>query len=127
MRFLLDTHLLLWAAGRSDRLPAEARRLIATGEPVFSAASLWEVSIKRGLGRPDFRVDPAALLRGLLDAGFAELPVRAAHAAAVLDLPPVHRDPFDRVLVAQATVEGMELVTADAVLALYGAPVRLVT
>jgi PIN domain nuclease of toxin-antitoxin system len=126
VRLLLDTHILLWTAGRSDRLPPEARALISASDPVFSAASLWEIAIKRGLGRADFRVDPARLHAGLLANGFEELPVRGAHASAVADLPPVHRDPFDRILVAQALVEDIGLLTSDPAVAGYPGRIRLV-
>jgi len=93
---------------------------------LFSVASVWEIAIKFALGRPDFRVDPRALRRGLLDNGYAELPVTADHALATLALPPIHKDPFDQLLVAQATVEGVVLLTADPTVAGYPGPVRLV-
>ena len=92
----------------------------------FSAASLWEVAIKAGMGRADFAVDAGVLRRGLVDNGYEELAVTGAHAAAVAALPPLHRDPFDRMLVAQALVEGVGLVTADAGLAGYPGAVRVV-
>ena len=122
MKLLLDTHLLLWAAAQPERLPPAARKLIddAGNEPLFSPASLWEVAIKSGLGREDFRVDARILRRGLIDNGYGELPILGAHAAAVTDLPPIHRDPFDRLLVAQAQVEPMRLLSHDAMLARYG-------
>ncbi|BDI07837.1 type II toxin-antitoxin system VapC family toxin [Sphaerotilus microaerophilus] len=128
MKLLLDTHLLLWAAGMPDRLPEAARELIESPahELVFSAASLWEVTIKAGLGRDDFRVDARVLRRGLLDNGYTELPITSAHAVAVSGLPPLHRDPFDRLLVAQALTEGITLLTADALVAQYPGPVRRV-
>jgi PIN domain nuclease of toxin-antitoxin system len=128
MKLLLDTHLLLWAAGEPHRLPARARALIKdpANQLIFSAASLWEIAIKRRLGRDDFRVDPRLLRRGLLDNSYCELPVTSEHAVAVDSLPPIHRDPFDRILVAQATVEGMALLTVDPVVARYKEPVRKV-
>jgi len=128
MKLLLDTHLLLWAAGAPKRLPAAARRLIeeAATEPIFSVASLWEIVIKRGLGRTDFRVDPSTLRRGLLDNGYGELPVLGEHALAVDALPAIHKDTFDRILVAQAVVEGMTLLTADPVVGSYPGPIRCV-
>lgn len=128
MKLLLDTHLLLWAAGQPDLLPAAARRLLEDpqNELMFSPASLWEVAIKRGLGRDDFRVDPRLLRRGLLDNGYSELPITSEHAVAVDGLPPVHKDPFDRMLVAQAMVEGVALLTADPLVAQYPGPVRRV-
>jgi len=128
VKLLLDTHVLLWAAGNPDRLSAEARALIEApeNELLFSAASLWEIAIKRGLGRKDFRVDVRLLRRGLLDNGYSELPVRSEHAVAVDGLPMLHKDPFDRLLVAQAGVEGITLLTSDALVAQYPGPVRKV-
>ena len=128
MKLLLDTHLLLWAAEAPERVPPEARDMIADvgNELNFSVVSLLEVAIKFRLGRADFRVDPAALRRGLLDNDYTELSVTGAHAVAVATLPPIHRDPFDRLLVAQAGVEGITLLTADPVVARYPGPLRLV-
>ncbi|HEV2401501.1 MAG TPA: type II toxin-antitoxin system VapC family toxin [Candidatus Sulfotelmatobacter sp.] len=128
MKFLLDTHLLLWAAGQPNRLSAAAVKLIdnPANELFFSTASIWEVAIKRGLGRTDFRADPRLLRRGLLDNGYSELPIVSDHVVAIDSLPPIHKDPFDRLLVAQATVEGITLLTADTVVAKYPGPVRLV-
>ena len=126
MNLLLDTHVLLWAAGVPERLPGAARTLIEDRdtELFFSAASLWEVAIKSGLGRADFRVDPHVLRRGLLENGYSELPVTGAHAVAVDLLPPIHKDPFDRLLIAQARVEGFTLLTADDVVSRYPGPIR---
>ena len=126
MKVLLDTHVLLWAAVMPSRLRGGARSLIENPatEVVFSAASLWEVAIKRGLGRKDFDVDPRLLRRGLLEQGYTELPVIGAHAVAVDLLPPIHKDPFDRILIAQAQVEGITLLTADDVVARYPGPIR---
>ena len=128
MRFLLDTHLLLWTVGRSTRLSATARQLI--GDPqnqvFFSAASIWEVAIKYGLGRPDFRIDPRTLRRDLLGHGYSELPVTGEHAAAVASLPVLHKDPFDRLLIAQSILEGITLLTVDRVIASYPTPVQQV-
>lgn len=128
MKLLLDTHLLLWAAGNSTRLPALAHELLAAPENdlLFSAASLWEVAIKAGLGRSDFCVDPRLLRRGLLEAGYQELPVDGQHAVAIASLPSIHRDPFDRLLVAQSIVEGITLLTSDSLVAQYPGPIRLV-
>jgi PIN domain nuclease of toxin-antitoxin system len=128
VKLLLDTHLLLWTVSQSRRLSPEARELIADpdNEPLFSIASLWEAAIKRGLGRRDFQVDLRLLRRGLLDNGFQQLSITAEHTLAVADLPPLHRDPFDRMLVAQSLVEGVILLTADPVVARYPAPVRKV-
>ncbi len=128
MRLLLDTHLLLWTAGKSQMLPREAVELIGAPENEinYSVVGLWEVAIKNGLGRSDFSVDLASLRRRLLDNGYREIPVTGEHALAIERLPVLHRDPFDRLLVAQATVEGMILLTADATLASYGRAVRRV-
>lgn len=128
MKLLLDTHLLLWAAGQPDRLSKTARDLIEAkgSELIFSTASLWEIVIKRGLGREDFKVDARLLRRGLLDNGYTELPIASEHVVAIDTLPPLHKDPFDRVLVAQALVEGIILLTTDEVVACYPAPVRAV-
>ncbi|OYO31939.1 type II toxin-antitoxin system VapC family toxin [Janthinobacterium sp. PC23-8] len=128
MKLLLDTHLLLWAAGDPGRMSPVALALIedAGNELFFSAASLWEISIKHGLGRVDFQADPRVLRRALLDNGYSELPIISEHAVAIEGLPPIHKDPFDRMLVAQATVEGITLLTADALLAQYPGPVRRV-
>ena len=128
MRLLLDTHLLLWAAGSPERLPPAARELIDDPQNllVFSSASLWKVAIKRGLGRKDFHVDARLLRRGLLDNGYDELPITGEHAVALDGLPPIHKDPFDRMLIAQSMVEGITLLTADPLIAHYPAPVRKV-
>lgn len=126
MKLLLDTHLLLWAAAEPDRLPAAARMLIddSGNELHFSAASLWEVASKASLGRADFTAEAAVLRRGLLDNGYLELPVASDHAVATATLPAIHRDPFDRMLVAQAQVEGITLLTSDPVVASYPGPIR---
>lgn len=128
MNLLLDTHLLLWAAGEPERLSREAVELINQPEHklYFSAVSIWEVVIKRGLGRTDFRVDPALLRRGLVEHDYAELPITSTHAMAVSHLPAIHRDPFDRLLVAQAETEGLLLLTADERVARYPGPVQRV-
>jgi PIN domain nuclease of toxin-antitoxin system len=128
VKFLLDTHVLLWAAGQPHRLPAKARRLLGDplNELVFSAASLWEIAIKKGLGRDDFEVDARLLRRGLLDNGYSELAITGAHAVAIDGLPPIHKDPFDRLLVAQSMVEGITLLTTDPIVAKYPAPVQRV-
>ena len=126
MKILLDTHLLLWAASDPNRLSVRARTLINNSEQelLFSAASLWEVAIKRGLGRKDFHVDPRLLRRGLLDNGYSELAITSEHVVAIQSLPPIHKDPFDRLLVAQATVEAISLLTVDPVVAQYPGPIR---
>ncbi len=128
MKLLLDTQLLLWAAGQPERLSASARRSVSNqkNELFFSAASLWEITIKKSLGREDFRVDPRVLRRGLLDNGYTELPVTGEHAVSIDALPDLHKDPFDRILLAHAFTEGITLLTADAQLARYPGPVRKV-
>jgi PIN domain nuclease of toxin-antitoxin system len=128
VKLLLDTQLLLWAAGQPERLSARAKRLLndPENEPLFSAVSLWEIAIKSGLGREDFRVVPRVLRRALLDNGYVELPITSEHAVTIDALPALHKDPFDRLLLAQALVEGITLLTADAQLARYRGPVRKV-
>ncbi|HEV7919588.1 MAG TPA: type II toxin-antitoxin system VapC family toxin [Thermoanaerobaculia bacterium] len=128
MKLLLDTRLLLWAAGQPERLSAAARRQLNNpkNELIFSAASLWEIAVKSSLGRKDFRVEPRLLRRGLLDNGYTELSITSQHAVSVDTLPPLHKDPFDRLLLAQALVEGITLLTADVQLARYRGPVRKV-
>ena len=128
MKLLLDTHLLLWAAGEPRRLSKQARTLIDNpdNELLFSAASLWEVAIKRGLGRKDFKVDARLLRRGLLDNEYRELPILSDHVVATESLPLIHRDPFDRILVAQATLEGITLLTIDSLVSQYPGPIRTV-
>lgn len=128
MKLLLDTHLLLWTAGAPERRSAQARSLIENqrNQLIFSAASVWEVAIKRALDRPGFRTDPKALRSQLLDHGYIELAISGEHALAVLELPRIHQDPFDRMLVAQAMVERLTLLTTDTRLAKYPGPVRLV-
>ena len=128
MNLLLDTHLLLWAAGRPDRLSIRARRLITASDNqlLFSSASLWEIAVKNALKRPDFNVDTRRLWRLLLAHGYRELPVSSEHAIAVESLRDIHKDPFDRMLVAQARSDGLLLLTADKTVAAYGEGVRKV-
>ncbi len=128
MKLLLDTQLLLWAAGQPERLSKSARKLLddPQNELVFSAASLWEVAIKSSLDREDFRVEPRLLRRGLLDNGYAELPITSQHAVNIDGLPPLHKVPFDRLLLSQALSEGITLLTTDSALAEYPGPVRKV-
>lgn len=127
MKLLVDTQLLLWAAGMPDKLSAKARELLEDPQNIlfYSVASLWEVVIKNGLGRSDFAVDPHLLRRGLVDNGWQELPIEGSHVLAVSRLPTIHKDPFDRVLVAQAQVEGFLLLTTDVALGEYLAPVKV--
>lgn len=128
MKLLLDTHLLLWAAATPDKLPAVAHDMIGDedNELLFSAVSLWEVTIKNQLGRDDFRVEPRVLRRALLDNAYSELAITSEHAVATDTLPGLHKDPFDRLLVAQAHVEGITLLTSDDMLARYPGPIRKV-
>jgi PIN domain nuclease of toxin-antitoxin system len=128
VKLLLDTHVLLWAASEPQRIPRSARALIEDpeNEVLFSAASMWEIAIKRGLGRHDFRVDPRVLRRALLDNGYGELPITSEHVVHLDQLPPKHKDPFDRVLIAQAIVEGITLLTNDHKLAACPGPIRKV-
>ena len=116
MKLLLDTRIVLWAAGQPEKLSESARTLLTTSENVlfFSAASIWEIVIKRGLGREDFKVDPRRLRNMLIMHGYTELSVTAEHALTVETLPLLHKDPFDRLLLAQARTEGMQLLTVDA-------------
>jgi PIN domain nuclease of toxin-antitoxin system len=121
MKFLLDTHLLLWAAGQPERLSKPARELIENPDNAlyFSAASIWEIAIKSSLGREDFKADARLIRRGLIDNGYQEIAISSEHAAGVQALPLVHKDPFDRLLIAQSLVEGMPLVTMDPLLSQY--------
>lgn len=128
MRLLLDTHILLWAAYSPDQLPPETVEQLSDGsnDLLFSAASIWEVAIKAAQRRDDFDADPHVLRRELLESGYGELTITGAHAVAVAGLPSIHRDPFDRILVAQSRVEGITLLTSDQKVAAYGSPTRLV-
>lgn len=128
MRLLLDTHLLLWAAVEPELLSPVAQRLIddPDNEFLFSAASLWEVAIKQSRKQKDFDVDARLLRRNLLASGYDELAVTGDHAVAVADLPLLHKDPFDRLLIAQCTVEGITLLTADRIVARYPGPIERV-
>lgn len=124
MRVLLDTHLLLWALATPSRLPAAARERIASADVYVSAASIWEISIKAHLGK--LAADPREVLMAVEPAGFSLLPITGEHAARVAELPSVHRDPFDRMLAAQASIEPMVLLTNDATLSGYGSFVAVV-
>ncbi len=128
MRILLDTHLLLWAMAASRKLPraVKTQLLDPINEVYYSAASLWEIAIKQGLRRKDFRIDLEALMAALTASGFIELPITATHAIGVAQLPPIHKDPFDRLLVAQSMAEPMTLLTNDAALGDYWDGVKVV-
>jgi PIN domain nuclease of toxin-antitoxin system len=125
VNLLLDTHYLLWAALDENRIPAAAREMILDRSNTlwFSVASLWEIAIKRGLGRADFQIDAGVMRAGLLSSGYAELAVEGRHVLGLSTLPRHHGDPFDRILVAQAATEGMRLLTVDQRLDAYGGPV----
>jgi len=124
MKLLLDTHMLLWAA--AGALPKAAEAIVINGENTlfFSPASIWEIGIKKSLARSDFKVNPEVLRRGLLDNQYQELPITSLHVLAVNELPHIHKDPFDRVLLAQAKAEGMALLTSDSALREY--PVQVI-
>ena len=128
MKLLLDTHLLLWIVSDSPRLPAAAREAVedSRAEVLFSVASIWEVAIKIRLRQTDMRWEATVLRRGLLENGFGEVPITGEHALGIATLPSIHKDPFDRMLVAQAMANGILLMTSDPMLARYPAPVRLV-
>ena len=119
MKLLIDTHLLLWAA--ADTLPKKALHYFTNEENLlfFSTASIWEVVIKSKLNRPDFQVDPDALYNGLLENGYTELPINSQHALSVLNIPAWHKDPFDHILLAQATKEKCSLLSSDKILSKY--------
>ena len=127
MKYLLDTQMLIWAAALPESLPDRAMKLIGDpkNELFFSPASLWEVAIKSGLGKPSFQFDASLLRRGLLDNNYRELAITGLHAAGVGGLPDIHKDPFDRMLLAQAKADGLWLLTSDSVLKKYPAPVEL--
>lgn len=128
MRLLLDTHIALWAITDSPALPAEARRIILAphNEIYVSAASIWEISIKHGLGRGDIPVSGGEAADYFTQAGYMTLDISTHHAVFVESLPPHHADPFDRMLVAQALSEPMRLLTHDKAVCLYSDTVILV-
>lgn len=128
MKLLLDTHLLLWVAAGSVRLSSPARKLVSdpTNEPTFSVASIWEVALKHAKGLASFQVDPILLRNALFQNGFTEIEVSGRHVVAISNLPVIHKDPFDRLLIAQAMVEGITLLTVDATIAKYPGPIRKV-
>jgi len=128
VKCLLDTHLLLWSAAAPHRLPPNSRALLRDPATVlvFSPASIWEIAIKNALGRPDFRVDPGKLHDGLLRNRYIELAFRSEHAIAAGALPLIHNDPFDRMLIAQARVEEITLLTNDNQVASYPGPIQAI-
>ncbi len=128
MRLLVDTHLLLWASEGSPRLSRGARKLISdpANELIFSVASIWEISIKHAKGLSSFHAHPGTVWKGLLRNGYMELAVLGKHVVAAGDLPGIHKDPFDRILIAQSTVEGLTLLTSDTTVARYPGSIRKV-
>lgn len=121
MRILIDTHILLWALLEPARLTGVHQALLESPEHeiFFSATSIWEIAIKRALHRPDFDAEPEIIRAAGLATGFRELPISGLHAAAVRHLPDHHRDPFDRLLIAQAKTEPMRLMSTDSVIGRY--------
>ena len=128
MRLLLDTHLLIWSSWTPRKVTPAGRDLInnSDNELFFSVANLWEITIKQALGKKDFQIDARLLRRGLLDNGYNELVITSEHALAVRALPPLHKDPFDRILISQATVESITLLTVDPMVARYPGPIKKV-
>lgn len=128
MRILLDTHLLIWSLDEPVRLPEHVRDAVEApeNEILFSVVSIWEAAIKFALGRSDFPYEPADLVAAALETGFVEAPIKSDAAVRVSSLPQHHRDPFDRLLVAQAMSEGAFLYTSDAQLKPYSDLVRVI-
>lgn len=128
LRLLLDTHIALWAIADSRRLSKDARDLIRSPEATIwvSTATVWEIAIKHAMGKGDMPESSTVALGYFRDSGYRLLSIEPEHAAAVEALPAIHRDPFDRLLIAQAAHEGMILLTSDAVMAKYPGPVRKV-
>ncbi len=128
MPVLVDTHLLLWAASKPRKLSKEARRIMQEPDQElwFSAASIWEISIKHELGRDDFQVEPRRLRLGLLHNGWREIAMTSEHALVAGELPPLHKDPFDRMIMAQAKIEGVMLLTSDKLVAQYPGSIQKV-
>lgn len=127
MKVLPDSHILAWFAEDDANLTEEMREVLenADNNLLFSSASIWELTIKRALNRVGFNIEPSVLHRALLANGFEEIPVTSSHALTVGILPPIHKDPFDRILIAQAMVEGALLLTSDETIAQYDGPIRL--
>jgi PIN domain nuclease of toxin-antitoxin system len=128
MRFLLDTHFVVWIPINDRRISRQARAIVSdpANQFFFSVSSIWEIAIKKGLGRPDFPNDPREMRKQLIDNGYAELSIESRHVVLVDSMAPIHKDPFDRILIAQALVEGITLLTADPVIAKYPGPIRKV-
>ncbi len=128
MKYLFDTHVAIWTLFDDPRLSQAARGILSDpgNEFLFSVCNIWEIAIKRGLHAPGFQHDPREIRQYLLRNGCEELTIQGRHAVEVASLPPIHKDPFDRILIAQAMVEGITLLTADAVIAQYPGPIRKV-
>jgi PIN domain nuclease of toxin-antitoxin system len=128
LKFLLDTHLLIWLAFDDPKLPKDVADLHRHPESSlhFSVISIWETAIKQSLGRSDFQADAGLLRTSLLDSGYSEVPIESRHAMEVRNLPTLHRDPFDRMLIAQARVEGLVLLSSDAEICRYDGPIKRV-
>jgi PIN domain nuclease of toxin-antitoxin system len=128
MKFLLDTQFVLWVPVDAPNIRSQARSILSdpANEIAFSVSSIWEIAIKRALQRPNFMFDPREIRRLLIENGYEELTIQSKHAVAVDSLPPIHKDPFDRILIAQAMVEGITLLTANRVIAQYPGPIKRV-
>ena len=128
MKLLLDTHVILWAAARPDKLSNSAYEMLLDKQNTlfFSSVNIWEIVIKSNLGRKDFKVDPHRLRKMLVLNDYQEIAVTSEHTLAVSILPSIHKDPFDRILIAQARCEGMTLLTMDATVIAYGASIKMV-
>jgi PIN domain nuclease of toxin-antitoxin system len=128
MKLLLDTHILLWAAGQPEKLPKSTRNMLLDNRNTlfFSAANIWEIVIKKGIGRDDFKVDPERMRKMLVLNDYKELAITTEHVLRESALPPLHKDPFDRILIAQARSEGMLLMTVDASVIAYGEGIQAV-
>lgn len=128
MNYLVDTHLLIWAAGQDDKLSPEAVEILNSlqNNLWFSVASFWEIAIKKMRNRPDFKPEIGPLRAGLFNNGYSELAVEGHHVLLLSSLPPIHKDPFDRLLLAQAAAAGLVLLTSDRTLGEYGGDIRLV-
>ena len=124
MRVLLDTHILLWCLQGSRKLPTKVVDIVQSAEEVYaSVASLWEIAIKLSLGKLEMEIDFAELDKAIVGSGYEHLPVEAAHTVQLVELPHLHRDPFDRMLIAQSIVEPLRLITSDPQVARYGSTI----
>ena len=128
MNLLMDTHLLIWSASMPEILSSASSKLMEQSEHqlYFSALSLWEITIKRGLGRSYSNIDSSLLYSGLIENGYTELVIKSSYSLALDQIPPIYKDHFDRMLAARVVFEGMLLLTSDSVVAQYPGPIRLV-